>query len=221
MGSKANPTIIGAFVVGAVVLMIAGVFFFSGGKFFTPTSFFVMYFDGAVTGLDRGAPVKFRGVQMGEVSDIIALFDRKDSSILIEVIVKITPGAITDIATRTAAKLEQGPQAPNPQNTINALVDRGMRASLQVQSMVTGLLFVGLDFHPDTPVTLLELNDQYIELPTVPSTMEQLFANVQQALTEFGKLPLDKLLGKLLDIFTRVDDILAAPEMDSALANLG
>ncbi len=70
-------------------------------------------------------------------------------------------------------------------------------------------------------MTLLELNDQYIELPTVPSTMEQLFANVQQAVTEFGKLPLDKLLDKLLAIFTRVDDILAAPEMDSALANLG
>jgi paraquat-inducible protein B len=216
MGSKANPTIIGAFVVGAVVLLVVGVLLFSGGTFFTRKNTFVMYFDAAVTGLSVGAPVRFRGVQIGEVSEIVALYDSTNDDILIEVLVEITPGHITDIATRTAVR----PTSP-AQDIVNALVKRGMRASLQVQSMVTGLLYVELDFHPDTPVKLLGLNGQYVELPTVPSTMEQLFANVKSAIQDLGKLPLDQLLKELIATFDRVNAILNAPEMDRALANIG
>jgi paraquat-inducible protein B len=216
MGSKANPTIIGAFVVGAVVLLVVGVMLFSGGKFFAQKNTFVMYFDGAVTGLNVGAPVRFRGVQIGQVSEIVALHDPTNDAILIEVLVEITPGNITNIETRTAIRPSR-----TAQDMVNALVKRGMRASLQVQSMVTGLLFVDLDFRPDTPVKLLGLHGQYVELPTVPSTMEQLFANVQDALADLGKLPLDELLKGLIAIFDRVNEILSAPEMDRALANIG
>lgn len=70
MGSKVNPTILGAFVVSAVLLAVAGVLFFGGGKFFEAKVPFVLFFDGSVQGLNVGAPVIFRGVQVGQVSAI-------------------------------------------------------------------------------------------------------------------------------------------------------
>ena len=216
MGSKANPTIIGAFVVGAVVLTVAGLLLFSGGKLFTEKAQFVMFYDTSVNGLNVGAPVKFRGVQVGEVTEIVALTDPKEFSVVIEVVIEIIPGNFTDMTTRTALRSARDRRAQ-----INTLIQRGMRAALQLQSMVTGLLFIELDFRPDTPVKLLGLNNQYLELPTVPSTMEQLMANVRQAVTDLGKLPLDQVLGEVIAILQRVNHLLSAPEMDNAMANLG
>ena len=79
MGSKANPTVIGAFVVGAVVLSVAALLIFSGGKVLTKKAFYVMYFDSSVNGLNIGAPVKFKGVQIGEVTNISSCRKRPES----------------------------------------------------------------------------------------------------------------------------------------------
>ena len=68
MGSKISPTTIGAFVVGAIVLVVAGALLFGGGKFFQEKLPYVMFFDSSV-GLNVGAPVIFRGVQVGQVTE--------------------------------------------------------------------------------------------------------------------------------------------------------
>lgn len=216
MGSKANPTVIGAFVVGAVVLVVAALLIFSGGKVFTEKIPFVMYFDSSVNGLNIGAPVKFKGVQVGEVSDIIALFDTRDLSVLVEVRIAVTPSHFTDKETRLALGA-----AGDRQDRIGGLIQKGMRASLQLQSMVTGLLFIEIDFRPDVPAKLLGLNKNYIELPTAPSAMGQLMANVKQAVNRLGELPIDQVLTELIAILQRLKDILNSPNMDGALADIG
>jgi paraquat-inducible protein B len=216
MGNKANPTVIGVFVVGALVLIVAGVLILSGGKFFSETNRYVLYFDGSVTGLNVGAPVRFRGVQIGRVLNVTALYSRKTDTLLIEVVIEVTPGKVTDLETRTAVH-----SGRSPREIVAALIKRGMRASLQTQSMLTGLLYVELDFYPDTPVRLLGVSDEYIEIPTVPSTMERLFAKVQTALRNLGDLPLDELAGGLVDMVTRINTILHDPQVDRALTDLG
>ena len=70
MGKKANPAVIGAFVVGAVVLAVAGLLVFGSGKMFKHTVKFVCFFPGAVDGLNVGAPVRFKGVEVGSVIDV-------------------------------------------------------------------------------------------------------------------------------------------------------
>ena len=70
MGRKANPVMIGAFVVGAIALAVVGIVVFGSGRLFADTTPFVMYFSGSVDGLSVGSPVKFKGVEIGGVTSI-------------------------------------------------------------------------------------------------------------------------------------------------------
>src|SRR5262245_41369799 len=94
MGSKINPTTMGAFVVGAIVLVIAGGLLFGGGKFFQEKLPYVLFFDSSVEGLNVGAPVVFRGVQIGQVKEISAIADPQTYDVRIRVIVELVRGVI-------------------------------------------------------------------------------------------------------------------------------
>jgi len=212
MGSKVNPTVIGAFVVGAVVFVVAGVLLFGGGKFFTVKVPFVLYFDGSVYGLNVGAPVIFRGVQAGQVTQIMALYDPTAVTLRTKVVFEYVRGSLGIYG--------QIPKGKDLHQAMEDLIQKGMRASLQMQSFVTGLLYVSLDFHPGTPITRLGLDPTYPEIPTVPSEMDQLMSSLQQALGELGKLPLEALLGKLLEVFQHADTLLTLPEVTHALVSL-
>ena len=100
MINKISPTVIGAFVVGAIVCMVAGVLLFGGGTFFTEKLPYVLFFDSSVEGLHVGAPVIFRGVKVGQVSAIEAIADPKTFTVVIRVQVSDTSSP-TGPATRT------------------------------------------------------------------------------------------------------------------------
>src|SRR5215475_8467151 len=94
MGSKINPTTIGAFVVSAIVLAVGGVLLFGGGKFFQEKLPYVLFFDSSVEGLNVGAPVIFRGVQVGQVTAIAAIADPQTFDIRIKVTIELVRGSI-------------------------------------------------------------------------------------------------------------------------------
>ena len=96
MSKKASPTLIGAFVVSATVLAAAGILIFGSGKFFADETEFVMYFNRSVRGLDVGAPVVFRGVPVGSVSDINAIWKPEIKDVRIPVHVVIRRGVIRE-----------------------------------------------------------------------------------------------------------------------------
>src|SRR5512135_2362494 len=137
MSKKASKTLIGAFVLGAVVLIVAGVVVFGGGKFFKKTIKYVMFFDGSVKGLQVGAPVTFRGVKIGEVTDMVLRFDPSNLAVMIPVYVEIDPEKFLGSDTLKKAK---------PGQYYRALLDKGLKARLELQSFVTGLLMIGVDF---------------------------------------------------------------------------
>lgn len=211
MGSKVNPTVIGAFVVGAIALAVVGVLLFGGGKLFQDKATFVIFFDGSVQGLNVGAPVVFRGVQVGQVSDVEALFDPKETTVRIKVLIDIVQGKV---------RVPEGFARVSSQEALDLLVQRGVRASLQMQSFVTGLLLVSLDFHPGTPVKRLGIDPTYPEVPTVPTEMQQLLDQARQAVTKLGQLPLAELLGEAIGMLKRVNTLLEMPELRHALVSL-
>src|SRR5262245_31220849 len=142
MGSKVSPTVIGAFVIGAIICMVAGVLLLGGGKFFTEKQSYVLFFDSSVEGLNVGAPVIFRGVQLGQVTEISAIADPQTFDVRIKVMVEIVRGVI-NVGV-------EGQYFKDHREGVQRLIQRGARASLRMQSFVTGLLYVALDFHPDT-----------------------------------------------------------------------
>jgi paraquat-inducible protein B len=212
MGSKVSPTMIGAFVVGAIICMVAGVLLFGGGKFFQEKLPYVMFFDSSVDGLNVGAPVIFRGVQVGQVTEISAIADPQTFDVRIKVMVELVQGVIQMGA--------EGQRFNDHREGVQRLIQRGARASLRMQSFVTGLLYVALDFHPDTPVTLLGLDPAYTELPTIPSDLDQLKATLQQAMGELKKLPLEALFSEVLGTLKRANNLLEMPEIKQTLVAL-
>src|SRR5262245_52691766 len=212
MGSKINPTTIGAFVVSAIVLALAGVLLFGGGKFFQAKLPYVLFFDSSVEGLNVGAPVVFRGVQVGQVTEITALADPQTYDIRIKVKIELVRGAV---------KVGAGGQRfEDPHQAMQGLIQKGARASLRMQSFVTGLLYVAVDFFPDTPIRLLGLDPTLPELPTIPSDMDQLKSSIQQAMADLRKLPLESILSEVLTVLQRANALLALPELKQSLVAL-
>lgn len=202
MSREANPKIVGAFVLGAIALVVAGVVFFGSGNLFAKRHTYVMFFEGSVQGLNIGAPVDFRGVRIGSVADIKATIDAGDLAIRIPVIVQIEPDRLEAIGAGTPEVRAKVDNLKDTAQIIDILVQRGLRGQLELQSLVTGQLFVNMDLYPDVPAELVGKYPDYPELPTIPSRMEEIKATLSSALADFRKLPLEKMFKELSSSIT-------------------
>lgn len=210
MSKKASKTLIGAFVLGAVVLLFTGVLILGSGKFFTERLQYVMYFKGSVKGLNKGAPVMFRGVKVGSVSEIQLIFNPDDFSVNIPVIVEIEPerfmatGAVDKVINIIKAK-----KYPD----IQPLIERGLKAQLQMQSIVTGQLLINLDFNPDKPARLSGYKTEYPEIPTIKSGFEELTETIEQ-------LPLQEVLNKAASSLEGIEKLVKNPELAESIQSI-
>lgn len=207
MSQKSNPATIGAFIVGAVVLIVAAIIVFGSGHFFKETKQYVLFFEGSANGLTIGAPVAFRGVRIGSVTDIKVLLDGKDLSLKIPVFIEIDPSRIQEVNAPESVK-ELGTR-----KLIDILVQRGLRAQLAMQSLVTGQLYVNLDFYPKRPARLVKMETQFPELPTVPSPIEEISRTIET-------LPLDDLANKLLKALEGIEKVVNSPELKNTLKSM-
>lgn len=166
MSDDIRHTAIGAFVVGAIVISIAVLLFINQGGFGRDRTEVVMVFDSSVRGLKVGAPVAFRGVQIGQVTDINLIFDTNKIDLSTEVEAQITPDNITVVGL-------------DEEEYFDELVADGMRAQLLSQSLLTGLLFVQLDFHDDAELRLPPVTTDALQIPTIPTELERLSRNLE------------------------------------------
>jgi paraquat-inducible protein B len=212
MSQKANPTLIGGFVLGALVLLVGGVLLFGKGFFFAPKrQQFVIYFPDSVNGLNVGAPVKLKGVTVGTVTDVRVQYDVENARLLTPVIIDFEPERVTDIGRQ---KL---PEVPETQ----ALIERGLRAQLQMQSLVTGQLYVEANFFPDTPVRLVGGETLGLpEIPSIPSTGEEIKGTVEEVIAEFRRLPLRETFDAILATVKHIEQVIATPEMAGSIREL-
>ena len=210
MSKQANPTVIGSFVVGAVVLVVVGILIFSSGQFFGEKLFYVLYFEDNLKGLNPGAPVMFRGSKVGTVSDIKVVIDSQDQTIRVPVFIELDEEEV-DIVNPHPDRT-QGSEAAEMRDRefiAKMVKERGLRAQLEMQSLVTGQLLVQLDFFPDSPIKLHpEFEDQLPEFPTVPSSLKELTRKLED-------LPLKDLVQSTLHAIESLDRLLSSPEVMS------
>jgi len=210
MSKPVNPYTIGAFLVGSLALLITAILIFGGGQFLKKKSEFVIYFDGALNGLNVGAPVKLQGVQIGTVKEISLKLDQKVTRITKPVVIEIEPGVIMDSSgqpIKAAITLKQR------QQNAKRLIDAGIKAQLQTQSLLTGLLYVEFNFFPDQPVKLTGLNYKDLpELPSIPTTADQLKNVADEILEKARKLPLEEIVNNLAVIMKEVRDMATSDE---------
>lgn len=195
MSRRANPTLIGIFVLGAVGLAVITVLLLAGGEWFQKRRIVIMYFEGAAQGLQVGAPVVFLGVKIGTVKQIQLGLDETSHRFLVPVKAELDPRAIQG---QGGDLVDLG----NPQVT-RELMDQGLRAQLRMQSLLTGQLYVDLDFHPDKPARLMGLDPDLSEIPTIPTTVEELASQLEG-------FPMEKFLSEVAAISESVKIILAS-----------
>lgn len=206
MSKRANTTVVGAFVIGAIVLTVGAVMLFGTGRFFDERIVVVTVFEGSVTGLDVGSPVEFRGVPVGMVTDIKALYDPQHTSFVIPVYMSLDSDSVTNIQ----------PDKPQrtPEHEIERMIEVGLRARLDIRSLVTGKRFVALEFHPDTPPKLVGVDSR---MPEIPSTASRL----ERVTSLFDKLDLDQLAGKAVLTLDGISALVNSPILADTIENLG
>lgn len=209
MSKKANPVAIGSFVIGAIGLIVVGVLVFSSGKLFTKTHTLVTVFPGTVKGLKVGNPVEFRGVRIGSVKDIKILYDKKGLTVAIPVYLELVQGTMMGVDLK---KLDQTETPEEWMAEIDRLVKAGLRAQMDLQSLVTGQMIVVLDFHPDTPAKLTGIDARYAEIPSIASSMERIAGRLK-------KIPMEELAQKAIAVLDGIDALVRSQQVKDMLEN--
>jgi paraquat-inducible protein B len=184
---KANKTKIGAFVVGAIVLLVAAIIIFGSGALFKQSDKYIVFFDGSIKGLSVGAPVNFRGVKIGNISSIDLAYDAETKSVLIPVVIDVELSRVTGVPEKFGYP------------DYAQLIERGLRAKLEVQNFVTSQLMMGFDFYPQDPKKMHNLAKNYPELPALPVSLDifeimnempikEIIDNLAQAVTGINRL---------------------------------
>jgi paraquat-inducible protein B len=199
MSRRANPKLIGAFVVGAVGLVVVGVLALGSLRwFFERPVRVVMLFDGDVNGLTVGAPIAFRGVKLGQVSDIR---------------IKVEGGGKIAVHGELPPRL----LGEDAVTVIRNAVQMGLRAQLDLQSLLTGQLYVSLKLMPDTPAKQEAADPHAIEIPTVPSALQEWSTRVEGLLNKLAALPLDEMIRSATGAMEGIKNLAASPELHQAI----
>jgi paraquat-inducible protein B len=204
MSRRANPKLVGGFVLAAIALLVAAALVFGSFTFFEVTRKFVVFFEGSVDGLAQGSSVLFRGVPLGRVVDVGIRYDPEKSSFEIPVIIEIRPSVIAKFSPSLTPNVE----------LMKQLIDRGLRARLQSASLVTGQQVVQLNFFPGSPVKLQSTDLPYYQIPTVPSPTQQIMSSVDVAAKD-----LPTLIKQATAVLDRLQGILS-PENQVAVSSL-
>jgi paraquat-inducible protein B len=177
---------------------------------------YVVVFSQEVRGLEKGAPVDFRGIRIGEVTNVDGRVDTNTFNFTVRVTIEldaerfgvqaleIAPGKLGEAARR---------------KLVDALVAHGVRAQLRTGSLLTGALYVALDFFPNAPPKTVDWSQQPVELPTQPGQLEAVEASIARVLEKVEKFPFETIGQDLRKTIVEFDATLASAR--GALDNAG
>ncbi len=171
MSKKASPTRIGIFVFLSFALFVTGIVVFGGGKMFSRKNTAIVYFDGSLQGLNVGAPVAYRGITIGEVKEIKVNINADTYQIIVPVLISLMPDKMIHI--------KGGATDTSLNSFLKTMIQRGLRATLKSQSLLTGKLYIDLSVHNNKEAVYHDQDGKYLEIPTVPSELQQMSKAMQ------------------------------------------
>lgn len=224
MSRRANPTTIGVFLLGALALTVLAVAALASNAWFERRTSFIAFFPESVNGLENGAPVKFQGVPVGAVSEIMIEINQQDMTFQVPVKFDVDLRRLT---THLGTYVKLGDTA-----VLRQQIENGLRAQLQMESIVTGLLYIELAYRTDsTPPRLANSSNDYPEIPTTPSLMAAIGGGAGSVLSDVMKI-LNRVNDMLADFNTEeinravvqsanaVEQLVSSPELKAALREM-
>ncbi len=206
MSKKKNAAAIGAFVMGAAALAITLIIVFSKGSLFDDKYKAILYFEESINGLEAGAPIDFMGVQIGSVVRVDLVVDVTNGTSVRPVTIALEEKRITFV--------ESGSIDYDMDEWIEMLIqERGLRAQLVSQSMLTGKLKIHMLLQPKTPVNRKRLHPDLPEIPTIPSAQASLVKSIEE-------LPLHDIIQDLRDTARGIKTLVNDKETRDVITNL-
>jgi paraquat-inducible protein B len=202
---------------------------FSSGNLFSQKQKFILYFEGSMKGMAKGAPVQFKGVTIGSVLDVYIAHNQATNDYAMPVIIEIDHAMLKEVSDRVVSLSDE--------NRLKQLISRGMRGRLDAASFVTGVLMVQLDFLKDPPPAVYhQIKPEYIEIPTAATDIQILLENIGKidfkGMTEKLNSILDHLdtglknvdvkaiNDSITNLLASVDRLVDSPELTNSLASL-
>ena len=168
-----------------------------------------LVFKDSVRGLTAGAPVEFRGIPIGEVSDISAQIDLKTFQFSVPVTINLDP-------RRLGVKvLDLGPGVDLEtmrRKLIDAMIAHGVRAELRTGNLLTGAAYVSLDFFPGAPPATIDWSQNPVQLPTVGGQLEATEATVENIIEKLDKVPFQEIGVNLQKAIAQLNETLLAAQ---------
>lgn len=211
MSKKVNPSAVGIFVVGALVLLLGGLVLLGSGKLFEKKKRFVLYFQTSANGLEEGSAVQLGGVKVGTVIKMHVQFDPETEKKIIPVVVELSADRIASFFVNS----EYSKDDILSDQAVRYSVDKkGLRATLKNKSALTGQLFVDLDFFPNADrgyrfsgPTL----DGLLQIPTTPNEIERVLESISKGIGKLGEIDVVELVAHadslLVDLNAKVNEL--------------
>ncbi|KQX87652.1 intermembrane transport protein PqiB [Variovorax sp. Root473] len=182
-----------------------------------PSQTLLMYFNQSLRGLTPGAPVDFRGVVLGEVKSIGVEFDRAEREFRMPVLVQIYPDRLRRREAGAGARTAES--GPTQQERLRFLAEKGLRAQLRNGNLLTGQVYVALDFFPKAPAAKIDLSKSPIELPTVANSLDEIQSQVQEIATKLNKVPYEQIAADLRTTLATLNKTLTSAEQTVSRIN--
>jgi paraquat-inducible protein B len=223
MAKRVSSTSIGAFVLASLALAGIVAVVLGSGKLFQQPHYFICMFPGDLNGLKIGAAVKVKGVQIGVVKQInLRLTPDEGELAQVSDANKFPSPVLVQIDERELKSRGATGAALQPEELHRMIYKDGMRAQLNMESLLTGLLYIDFGLHPNIPPRFFIKfgTGKYSEIPTIPTDLEQIREAATKALAKLAKLDLNALVNSLTEAGISIKQLAADPELHQAIGSI-
>lgn len=172
----------------------------------------VSYYPGSVAGLEAGAAVTFHGIKIGEVTDVDLVFDPQTDRVVVPVRYRIEAGRVANLAKA---------QGLEPEKIAEDMVRRGLRATLEAPSLLTGQKIVALQFVPDAKLAELKKVGEHYVIPSAEvGGFDSIMGAASDLLTKINRIDFDKIGRSISAAASGLDETINGPQLKTTLRAL-